>query len=890
MGLWSRSRALLRNLLRRSAVERDLDADLASYLADVAEERARDGLDPEAARRAAALEMGSLEAVKEAVRDARAGALVEGVLRDVAQAFRQLRRDPGLAAAVVLSLGLAIGANTAVFSVVRAVLLEPLPYRDPDRLQMIWSNLDKAGYARGPISGPELQDLRQQASLFQGFASVWSTTAQIGGDGPPEQLKIALVTANFFSLLGVAPKLGRDFLPEEEGPSAPAVAILSYGLWQRRFGSDPSVVGRQLRLDGRSLTVVGVAPAGLRLWLPADASVPTDPQLIAPFPFDLTGDRAQYYLRTLGRLRDGASQKAGADEIAAIGRRLEAQHAEYAASGRSFYGAALEADATREVRPTLLALLAAVALVLLLACVNVASLLVGRDLGRRGQMAVRAALGATRARLIRQALVETLVLVGLGVAAGLLLGLAGLRALMALRPPGLERFSAVRLDPALIGFGAGLGLLAALVVAAIGVAGAFDVDLASVLRSSGRGAGAARGRLRRGLVAAEVALGALLLVGAGLAARSVLELGHVDPGFDPRGVQTFRIALPPSRYPNREAGAAFARRLDERLRALPGVAALGTVSALPFDALPNWSSSYVFDGMPEEARGAREADARAISPGYLAAVGAHLVAGRDFDEADGPGKAPVVIVDEHLAQVAWPGREALGRRLQVDFVDPADGSFTPTWATVVGVVKHVRHRRLQDVVREQVYVSQRQSPRKPHAYALRASGDPAALMAAVRHEVKAIDPELPVYDARPLEAYVGDALAQPRFAMRLAGCFAGLALLVAAIGIYGVVAHSVTRRRREIGVRLALGAATRDVLRTVLGEGLGLALAGLAIGLTAAAALTQAARGLLFGVGPRDPATYAAVAGVLAATALAASALPAWRAARTDPTEVLRAE
>ena len=890
MGWLLRSRAFVRNLLGHTAVERDLDAELRAYLEAAAEEHGAAGLDPEAARRAAALEMGSLDAVKEAVRDVRAGAFVEGTLRDVALALRQVRRDPGLAAAVILTLGLAIGANTAVFSVVRAVLLQPLPYREPARLQMLWSNLDKAGYMRGPISGPELQDFREQGSLFQGFASIWSTTAQITGDGPPEQLRIALVTTNFLSLLGVSPAVGRDFELGEEGPGAPPVVILSDGLWRRRFGGDPAVVGRQVRLDGQSVSVVGIAPAGLRLWFPPDANVPTDPQLIAPFPFDLRSDRAQYYLRTLGRLRGDASPVAAAEQVAAIGRRLEAQYPDYTASGRSFFATPLAADATREVRPTLLALLGAVALVLLLGCVNIASLLVGRDLGRRGQMAVRAALGATRARLIRQALVETLVLVGLGLVSGLALGLLGLRALIALRPPGLGRFDAIRLDPEVLAFTAGVGLLAALVVSLVSVAGAFGVDLASVLRSAGRGGDAARGRLRRVLVACEVALGAMLLVGAGLMVRSVLELRQVDPGFASEGVQTFRIALPQPRYPNKEAGAAFARRLDERLRALPGVSGLGTVSALPFDTLPNWSSPYLFDGMPEGARGAREADARAISPGYLAAVGATLIAGRDFEEADGPGKNPVVIVDDKLAATAWPGRDALGHRLQVEFVDPADGSFTPTWASVVGIVKHLRHRRLQEVVREQVYLCQRQSPRQPHAYVMLASGDPAVLFEAVRREVKGLDPELPVYDARPLDAYVGDALANARFAMRLASCFAGLALLVAAIGIYGVVAHSVTRRRREIGVRLALGAATRDVLQTVLNEGLSLALAGLALGLLAAAGLTSAARGLLFGVGPRDPTTYAVVGVVLAGTALLASALPAWRASRTNPTEILRSE
>lgn len=646
-----------------------------------------------------------------------------------------------------------------------------------------------------------------------------------------------------------------------------------------------------MRLDGRSVSILGVAPPALRLWLPPDANVPSDPQVIAPFPFDLRSDRALYYLRTLGRLRDDAEPEAAEEQVAALGRRLEAQHTEYAASGRSLFAVALAEDASREVRPILTALLAAVGLVLVLACVNVANLLVGRDLGRRAQMALQAALGATRLRLARQALVETLVLAGLGVAAGLALGMASLRGLLALRPPGLLRFDAVRLDPHVLAFTAGVGMLAALIVAAVGVWGAMGVDLAPLLRGAGRaGDDGPRRRLRRLLVGSEIALGAVLLVGAGLLVRSTAALGRVDPGFGPEGAMTFRLALPRARYADAEAGAAFARQLEERLRGLPGVEALGSVSALPFDTLPNWSTPYTFDGVDERTRGGREADARAIGPGYLAAVGAELIAGRDLDESDAPGKAPVVIVDDRLAAKAWPGREALGERLQVEYLDPRTGNFAPTWATVVGVVKHVRHRRLTDVVREQVYVPQRQSPRQPHAYVMRARGEPKALVAAVRREVAALDPDLPVYDVRPLEAYVADALAPSRFAMRLAGAFAALALAVAAVGVYGVVSYSVTRRRREIGVRLALGAASRDVLRGVLGEGLTVTALGLGLGLVTAAFVTRGARGMLFGIGPADPPTYAAVAALLTATALLASALPALRASRTDPTDVLRAD
>jgi predicted permease len=886
-----RLRALVRNLLRRGRADRELDAELRGFLEASIEEKQRDGLDAQAARRAAAVEMGSLEAVKQGVREVRAGAGLEGAWRDAQLAVRQLRRAPGFAGAVVLSLGLGVGANTAVFSVVRAVLLEPPPYARPEHLHMIWSNSDRAGYLRAPLSGPELQDLRQQATLYEGFASIWSTTGQITGDGPPEQLKVVFVTSDFLSLLGVAPALGRGFEPGEEGPGAPAVAVLSDAFWRARFGADPAVVGRSIRLDGEAVTVVGVAPAGLRLRFAPDANVPAEPQILAPFPFDLRRNRALYYLRTVGRLRSDASPAAAREQVASLGRRLEAQYSEYAASGRSLFAVPLTEDAARDVRPTLLALQAAVGLVLLLGCVNVANLLVGRELARRAQLAVRAALGASRARLARQALVETLLLGVLGIGAGLALGVASLHVLLALRPPGLAGFEQVRLDPRLLAFAAGVGLLAALMVSAVGVGGALRLDLAGVLRRAGRGGDdAPRRRLRGLLVACEVGLGSVLLVGAGLLLRSLARLEQLDPGFATQRALSMRLALPRARYPDAAAGAAFARELEPRLRALPGVEAVGSVSALPFDALPNWSSPYVYDGMPEEARGSREADARAIGPGYLGAVGARLLAGRDFDEADGPGRAPVLIVDDRLAARAWPGADAVGRRLQVEFLDTASGAFVPTWATVVGIVRHIRHRRLSEVVREQLYVPQRQTPRQPHAYVVRAESDPTALAAAIRREVARLDPELPVYDVRPLESYVADALSSPRFALRLTGALAGLALTLAAVGIYGVISYSVARRRREIGVRLALGAATLGILGGVLREALSMTGLGLAAGLLVAAPLASAAQGLLFGVRPTDPATYLGVALALAATALLAGALPALRAARTNPTDVLRAE
>jgi putative ABC transport system permease protein len=892
MPMHSRLRALVRNLLRPAARERELDEELRAYVDHAVQARIAGGMEESEARRAVAIEMGTVDAVKEEVRAVRAGAGLESLGSDLALALRQLRRAPVFAAAVIATLALAIGANAAVFSVIQAVLLAPPPYREPDRLMVIWSNLDLAGYQRAPLSGPELLDLREGARSFQDIAAIWTTTAQISGEGEPEQLRVGLVTANFFSLLGVEPRLGRNFEPAEEGQGAPRVVILSDALWRRHFGADPGVVGRTVRMDGGSVTVVGVAPPELRLDFAPDANVPPDLQAFAPFPSKHASDpRDQYYLRTIGRLAPAASTAEAAQEIAEIGTRVAGEHTEYDASGRSFFAVGLHDDAVRPVRPVLLTLLGTVGLLLLLACVNVANLLIGRELGRREQMAVRAALGATRARLVRQVMVETLVLALLGVLAGLAVGQGLLHLLLALRPAALSRFGLeqVRLDPPVLAFTAGVGLLAAIVVSLVSLRGAMRPDLEAVLRAGGRsGDDAPRRRMRRLLVVSQVALGTILLVGAGLLMRSFVALTQVDPGFHAERVVTFRLSLPRARYRSVAASTAFARRLDSRLRALPGVEAIGEASALPFDDLPNWSTPYIYDGVDPKSRGGREADARSVGPGWFETIGAKLVAGRGFEESDDGAGAPVVVVDDRLAEKAWPGRDGIGQRVQVDFL--TDTGFVPTWARVVGVVRHIRHRDLTEVVREQVYVPHRQSPRNPMAWAVRTKGETQVEEATIRHLVAELDPELPVYDVRPLQAYVGDAQGRARFTMVLCVAFAALALLLAAIGIYGVMSYSVTRRRREIGVRLALGARAGQVRRDVLRDGLVLAATGLAVGLAGAALLTRVAASLLYAVSPLDPFTYAAVAAGLVGVAAVATWAPARRATRFEPIEVLRSE
>jgi putative ABC transport system permease protein len=888
MPMFPRLKSLVRSVLGKERLDRELDEELRSILGMLTDKHLREGLVAEEARRAALLELGGLEQVKEKVRDARVGAWLDGFVRDLRLATRSLVRTPGPTAVVLLTLALGIGALSAIGSVARAVLLQPLPYPDPERLFFIWSDLDQAGYRRGPISGPELRDLREHSTRFESFGAIWATNAQLSGEGDPEQIEIGQVTSNLFAVLGVHPALGRDFLPEEEGKGAGKAVILSWPLWQRRYGGDPSVVGRPIHMSGESVTVAGVMPQGFRLWAARDANVPEDLQAWVPFPDTLAElPRALYFLRTVGRAAPGTPAEQAADEIAAIARKVVPEHSEYASSGRSFYAVPLHEDAVREVRPALLVLVGCVALVLLIAFANVASLLIGRALARRKETALLVAFGASRGDLLRHFLAQGCVLAFAGGALGLGLGGLALQGLLWLRPAGLMRLEAAGLDLPILALTSGVCLLAALGFSLAPLRELGRTDLRAALQQAGRASSGRMGMRTRGaLVVSEVALGIVLLIGAGLLIRTFGRLQQVDPGFRVEGILSFRVSLPWPRYPTLAAVNAFSRQLDQRLAALPGVQGVGAISHVPLDHLPNWSTPYLAEGAGEEARGGHEADARVVSPGLFDAIGAQLVEGRSLQESDDERGQPVIVVDELLARRTWPGQSAVGKRLQVEFIKA--GEFVPTWATVVGVVRHLRYRSLTEEVREQVYEPYRQSPRSPVAYLVRSRQEPGPLAASVRAQVAALDKELPVYDVRPLGDYVAEAMAPKRFLMLLSGLFAALALALASVGTYGVVSYSVGQRRHELAVRAALGARRRDLLRLVLGEGLGLTLLGLAIGVPAAALAAGHLEGLLFGVGPADPATYG-VAGLLQlATALLACWGPARRATGSEPLEALR--
>jgi putative ABC transport system permease protein len=889
MPLLSGLASFWRSRIRRGRLDADLDDELRGYVDEIVEQKIRRGVPPSEARRLALAEMGGLTQVRDEVRAIRVGAFLDALAQDARYAWRGLRRSPGFTVVTVLTLALGIGANTAIFSVVRAMLLAPLPYRDPSRLVFVWSDMTAAGYPRAPLSAPELKDLRDRGTLFNSFGSIWATTAALTGQGDPEQLRIGLVSTNFFStVLGADAAIGRTFAAEDETATAPRTILLSWALWQRRFGGDTAIVGRPVQVNGFPTTVVGVMPADFRLLMPPDAAVPDDLQawqLLNPQAV-IRGPRGQQFLRVVGRMKPGVTLEQARTQVDGIAAAISREFTEYGAQGRVFNTVALQADGVRQIRPVLLALFGGVAILLSIACVNVAALLVARAASRSRDTAVRLSLGAGRGRLTRQCLVEGLVLAALGAGAGVLAGHFGLQALLAMRPQGLSRLGAAKIDRAVLAFTAGTAAVWGVLLSLAPLGEVLRTDLIGAIQREGRRVSSAlHYRTRTALVVSQIALSVVLLVSAALMVRTFLRIQRVDPGFRSARTLTFRVALPGSRYRSREAFNEFGRRLEAALAAVPGVTGAGSVSHLPYDSIPNWGGPYI--SKPGEESTAQFADHRAVTPHFFETIGARLIDGRLFTEDDDTRIDPVSIVDEQLARRTWPGESAIGKRLAAD---PSSTGHPVFWTTVVGVVAHIRHRSLLEDLTDQVYFAERQIQRNPMAYVVRTDGDATALAGTVREVVGRLDPQLPVYDMRPLDDYVANARAAQRFATILAAAFAVVALLLASIGVYGVIAYAVARRRYEFGVRLALGAQPGQVTALVLREGVLLASAGVAIGLAGAAGAAMLLRSQLFGVTPRDAASYAVAVVAIAATALIASWIPARRAAGIAPVEALRAE
>ena len=809
---------------------------------------------------------------------------MQGFAQDLRYGWRALRARPGFTLVTVLTLALGIAVNTTMFSVVSAVLLAELPYREPERLALIRVMSD--GQTSLPsLSPPEVEDLRERAGVFEDVASVRDATGTLTGVGEPVQLRLGGIRWNFLHVLGVEPRLGRALTARDGLPNAAPVVLLGHGLWQERFGGDPAVVGRSIVLDGQSTQVVGVLPANLELLLPREAGLPRRLDAWRPFTFDFRSAPRFRWMRALVRLRAGVGVEQAQQATDRVVRELTAEVPAYKLQPFRLLVRPLHADLVSNVRRPVLVLFGAVAFVLLIACANVANLLLARATEREHEMGARAALGASRARLVRQLLTEGLLLAAAGAALGLVLadGLVGL--LVRLAPASLPRFDAIGLDGRVVLFALGASLFTVVVFALVPALQTSRVDLSDTLKSGARLAGGQRrARLRRLLVAGEIALSLVLLVGAGLLIRSFVTLQASRPGFEADRLVTFQLALPQIRYPSPPDQARFFESLSARMQARPEVEAFSASFPLPMSGR-FWTNEYAFDARTEQQWGTVESDNHVVLPGYFRALGARLLKGRDLSWEDVKESRKVVVIDDHLAEKAFPGQDPIGRHLKVRTAAQEKDD-----VEIVGVVQHVRQDNPGRDGREQTYVTLAQWPFNSFYFAVRSPLEASRVVDIAREEVRRIDPELALYDVITLRGYLAQVTAGQRFAMQLLGLFAALAAALAAIGLYGTIAYTVSQRGREFGVRTALGARPRDLLSLVLREGVTLAALGIGIGIAASLALSRVLSSLLYGVGTADPLTYVTIVPAVGALALLASYLPARRASRVSPARVLRSE
>jgi putative ABC transport system permease protein len=803
------------------------------------------------------------------------------LFQDVRYGLRMLAKNPGFTAVAVLTLALGIGVNTAIFSVVNAVLVRPLPYKDADRLVMLWSTKPREGW-RGQASPLDFLTWRQQCRSFKSMAAIRPCSGILTGRGEPVELSCGKISGGFFETLGVAPQMGRTLAAAEYRSGAERVVLIGNGLWQERFGSDPGVIGQSIRLNDEIFTVVGVMPDarqfpidGLKIWLPLELneSQPDD----------------RHFLYVVGRLKDNKAVAEAQADVGTIAGRLEKEFPKSHAG----HGAAvvpLRESFTGTLRPALAVLSGAVGMVLLIACGNVASLLLARASARRRELALRLALGATRWRLTRIMLVESLMLALAGGVLGVALASWGVRLLLASLPPDLPLPSYVKtisVDNRVLCFTLLLSVMTGILSGILPALRASSIDPNAALKEGGgtTTAGLQQSRLRAALIVAQLALTLILLVAAGLLMQNAVRLQRADPGLRPDHVLVMESALPAARYPGPLERAAFYRETVERVRSLHGVRNVGVVNNLP---LRDWTSfNFTVEGHPTPPPDeVPEALERVVSPDYFRAMGIPVQKGRAFTDGEGPSTIPVVMVNEALVHRYFPGENAVGRRIRPGGPDEPGAP----WYTIVGVVGNVRHLGMDASAKPEIYNLHAQDPWPEMTFVVRTESDPLALVAAVKQRIWTVDPNLPISGVARMTQVLSDSLWQSRILTYIQGIFAAIALIMATVGLYGVVSQSVTLRRHEFGVRLAVGAAPSHILRLVLSQGLRLILIGLGIGLLGAMALTRSLTALLHDVSPTDPWTFAAVSSLLAVVALTACWLPARRAAKIDPMVALRYE
>jgi predicted permease len=873
-------------------VEADLDEEVRFHLEKKVEALMAEGWSREDAEAEAHRRFGDVNEVKRGMRrmtrkkerKMMVGGWREAVFQDIRYALRTLREKPLFAVVVSLTLALGIGVNTAIFSVVDGILFRPLPFPEPDELVVLWTDVTARG---GPddewFSYANFRDVRDEAASLEaaaawgGWSPTWTDTQE------PQQLRAAVVTEGMLSeVLRVDPVAGRTLLPEDHLPGAPGRLLISNGFWERAFGRDPSALGSTLTLMDEPYEIVGVMPAG---FLPP--FVPTA-ELWVPEPPPENADQARggFSWRVVARLADGVSVERASNEVGELGARFQQAYPQ-SNTGMTFRAVALQNDMVADTRAGLLVLLGAVGLVLLVACVNVANLLLARASGRTQELAVRSALGAGRTRIFGQVLTESLVLAGIGGVLGIALAFVGTDLLVALAPEGTPRIDEVAVNGRVLAFTGGVTVLSGLLFGLVPALRVARTDLHVDLRDGGRsGMSGSGGRLRSGLVVAQVALAMVLLVGAGLLVRSFQNLRTTDLGFDPEGVVTMQVSLPASRYPDAETIRTFTDALDERLQAIPGVEAAGLASTIPLIGFDGDVGIRV-EGRPEPEPGEEDAAwFRRVTPGYLDAMRMSIVQGRWFTAQDGPDDGLVVVINETAAANLFPGENPVGQRVMYNF----DSDANPIWRDVIGIARDIRNFGIRDSGRNAMYVPSTQSAGRTYFPVLRTSGDPGAAVAAVREELRALDGSLALARVETMDDIVRSAVAPDRFVAFLLGLFATVSLLLAVVGLYGVVSYEVSTRVRELGVRMALGAAGGQLSRGVVGRSLVLVGAGVGIGLAVALLLGSVVESLLYGVGLFDPSTLVSVVLVLAGAAGVAAAVPAMRASRVDPSVVLRGD
>ena len=881
MPLFVKARSFLRNLFSSRHVEVDLDQEVHSYLELLTEENIRAGMPPQEAQRAARIKLGGIEQVKEQVREKRIGNWLHSVLADCRFGARQLRKNPGFTAVAVLTLALGVGGNAVVFSLAYNVLVRPLPYASSERIVMLWEQNTRKGISSSPASAANFYDWKDQSEVFSFIAGLAEWRFNITGRGEPQNVSGALVTADFFTTLGAPATLGRTFHRDEDQPGKDKVVVLSERLWNRIFGSSTPLLNQTISLNQTVVTVVGVMPQSFaypsratEIWVPLGLSAADK------------ANRDGRWLRVIARLKPEITFARAQENLRVIGRRLEASYEE-SNRGWGISMVSLRDSMVTDARPTLWLLLGSVALLLLLACVNVSSLLLARASGRTNELAVRFAIGASRARVLRQLLTESFLLVALGDVLALLLAFWSLNAIRGLKVPGAPWAQDLTLDFPVIVFALALSLV---VVAVIGMSSAIRAssrDMFEALRRSGKTGGTLPPRQLLGgrLAIVQISLAFALMIAAGLLANSFIRLSHVNPGFRVQNVLSAHLSLPRSKYQaNQQQSDLFATVID-RIRQIPGVEDAGGVSDLPllgnkmtFKILIKGDGSSAKTGQPE-------ASVRWVTPGYFRAVGMLLHSGRSFSDNDSSSALPVAVISRAMALQLWPSNNPIGAQLRLEE--------DPRWFTIVGVVEDIKQVSLDSSEAAAVYFPYSQKSEawlNWMAVVVRTSGNPEGLGRAVRKQVWSVDPDQPVTDMASLATYLADSVAIPRLRLIATGSFSLIALFIAVVGIYGTVSYSVEQRIHEIGIRMALGAEQRDILMHFLGQGLRLTLLGLAIGFLVAIALARAIVSQLFAVGPFDAATYSCIGVILGITALAACYVPAYRATKVDPLISLRYE